>query len=341
MSTPVIARWDNLRSLVQSAHDTCTVFSPFYSNDGLELIENSLCRSVSFNMWTRLSLRDWASGVADPEALCKLLAKLEDTRRPTQLITNAKLHAKAYFADVSSALVGSANLSRGGFATNVELMVELDAEGASEALNVLTVASSQLAVPIANEELESWVAQHAELVQRARTNLRKNLDELDAAQRDIDIGIDETPAVIEPTQELLDEFVGWLAVNRHLPGAAHLVTLHHDHVVQRQQGHVKQCFSGVFRFLQEYPSWIQRLSEAADAADGMVRPGGWLFSDWSSHLEEHADVFSDLYSYETLRRVLPANCGGTHTSGGGAGTTLRRILPLVALFMLNRERGAE
>jgi len=335
MTTPVIARWDDLRSLLQSARRDCIVFSPFYSSEGLTLIDNSLRRSVPITFWTRLSLRDWASGVSNPEALCSLLIKLDSTRRPPQLFTNRALHAKAYFADTSSALVGSANLSRGGFETNVELMVHLEGENAETALKVLTVACSPRAIPVNINDLSKWVSRNLKLIKRAKANLNSALHELDVAQQETDTEIGEA-TLVEPTQTLLEEFVQWLAQNRSLPGAAHLVTLHNDRVVQRQQGHVKQCFSGVFRFLQEYPSWIQKLSDAAEAADGMIAPGGDLLRDWSSHLQTHANASSDLYSYTTLRAELPPSRGGTHRTGGGAGTTLRRVFPLVARFLSQR-----
>ncbi|HVX16326.1 MAG TPA: phospholipase D-like domain-containing protein [Pirellulales bacterium] len=331
----VLARWDILRDLVQSARDDCTIFTPFYSIEGLNLIEHSLRRSVAFSFWTRLSLRDWATGVSNPEALCNFLGRLDGTRRPTQLFAHRSLHAKAYFADDASALVGSANLSRGGFEANVELMIQLAGTPAAKARKLLTLASTPGAILVTNDHLSGWISRHATLIKHAKAKLKSELKEIDVAQQETDHEFPEPP-IVEPNQALLEEFVKWLADNRTLPAASHLIMLHEDRVVQRQQGHVKQCFAAAFRFLQERPAWMQELANAAGVGDGMVTPKGNLLREWTVHLQSHARASNDLYNYSTLLRELPESRGGTHRGGGGAGTTLKRILPLVARFVLQR-----
>ena len=79
-------------------------------------------------------------------------------------------------------------------------------------------------------------------------------------------------------------------------------------------------FFGAFRFLQEYPSWIPRLADATDV--GIFKTRWALLSDWSSHLQTHANASNDMFSYATLRAELPPSYGGAHRSGGGASTTL-------------------
>jgi hypothetical protein len=335
MTTPVIARWENLRSLGRLSKGSFTAFSPYYSPDGLKLIETSVPRTARIEFWTRLSLRDWAAGAADPLALSRLMDFLSKSQRDLTLFVNPRLHAKAYFADVTHALVGSANLTNGGFSTNVELMLQLEGKAAAAALETLKVASSPLAKSISAAALSEWVRKYSAQIERAKRQLRKGLQLLDDMQPDSDaaLGVSEQPT-IDPTHGTLQSFIAWLKANRHLPGAAYLTVLHSDKVVQRRQGHVKQCFSGVFRFLQEYPSWIQRLAAAAVSPDGIVEPDEWLLRDWSEHLARHAADVTDLYSYATLRALLRPNLGGVLPgAGGGASGTLKRVFPLVALFM--------
>jgi phosphatidylserine/phosphatidylglycerophosphate/cardiolipin synthase-like enzyme len=188
MARPIIARWDILHSLVRSARKSCTVFSPFYSKGGLTLLDNALRPSVALTIWTRRSLRDWASGASDPETLCEFLVKLAKSRHAVTLFINRILHAKAYFADASSALVGSANLSTGGFETNVELMVQLDGEDAETALEALTAASSLRAVQVDSDELADWVTRHRQLIKRARTNLEQGFREIAQAEEETATG---------------------------------------------------------------------------------------------------------------------------------------------------------
>jgi hypothetical protein len=338
MTTPLIARWDHLGSLLKSAKANCTVFSPFFSKEGLTLIDASVHSSVSVTMWTRLSLREWASGVTDPPALQSLLDRLKNTSRPVKLFANQILHAKAYFADKSAALVGSANLTRGGFDTNVELMVRVEGAEASNALSLLTTASATRATSVTQQQLAKWIHDNASRVALAKESLEKEFAQLqdDAAKAGTAI---KPAAIEEPTPALLEKFVRWLVANRSLEGASHLVKLHQDRVVQRQQGHVKQCFAAVFRFLQAHPSWIQRLSTDAAKASGIMTPSKDLLRDWTAHLKVNRTASNELYKYSTLIAELPPSQGGTHDTGGGAGTTLKRIFPLVARFL--SERGAQ
>ncbi len=334
MSMPIIARWENLRSLIRLSKASFTAFSPYYSLDGLKLIETSVPPTARIEFWTRLSLRDWAAGAADPLALSRLMSLLSNGQRDLTLFVNPKLHAKAYFADLTHALVGSANLTTGGFNTNVELMLQLEGEAATAALETLKVASSPLAKPISAEDLSEWVRRYSAQIARVKRHLIKEQQVLDDLQSDSDaaLGMSDHPA-LEPTHGTLQSFIAWLKTHQNLAGAAYLSFLHSDKVVQRRQGHVKQCFSGVFRFLQEYPSWIQRLAAAAVSPDGIIDPDEWLLRDWSEHLARHSADVTDLYSYPTLRALLRPNLGGVlPASGGGASGTLKRLFPLVALF---------
>ena len=139
---------------------------------------------------------------------------------------------------------------------------------------------------------------------------------------------------LEPTEATLDQFVAWLREHRDLPGAPDLFELHSDKIVQRRQGHVKQCFAGVYRFLQEYPDWIDYLATARTNARGLFEPDASLLKDWTAHLRQHRSDENPLYGYQILRNVLRPNLGGVlNKPGGGASGTLKRMFPLVARFV--------
>jgi hypothetical protein len=233
------------------------------------------------------------------------------------------------------AIIGSANLTRGGFQTNVELIAHLRATEASQALDTLTIAATPRSVEITCEELRRWVAKYAPVVESAKTTLKNRWSELDENQQEGDelLGV-STKVIVEPTDETLDQFVTWLRAHSTLPGASYLFDLHKDKIVQRRQGHVKQCFAGVFRFIQEYPSWIQHLQTAVTDAKGMLNPSSHLLVDWTAHLQRHATATNRLYSYTTLRKELRPNLGGILKSpGGGASGTLKRMFSVVARFV--------
>jgi hypothetical protein len=135
------------------------------------------------------------------------------------------------------------------------------------------------------------------------------------------------------SSEELDRFVSWLSRHRSYPGSADVVRLHRDKVKQRRQGHVKQSFAGVFRFLGENPRFISELASAPTDEAGLVSPSPSLIRAWTRHLNAHASDVGETYSYQTLRRLLQPNMGGQlQGSGGGASGTLKRMFPLVARY---------
>jgi hypothetical protein len=63
---------------------------------------------------------------------------------------------------------------------------------------------------------------------------------------------------------------------------------------------------------------------------------------WQQFLDSNARAKDERlgYSFSTLRTILPESLGGYTVGGGGASSTLKRVLPLVARFFV-RERGSE
>jgi hypothetical protein len=240
MPTAIIARWDHLRALVRSSRTSFVSFSPYYSREALALLSTSLARTAAIEFWTRLSLHDWAAGAADPPALLATVSEFTAHARPITLLVNQSLHAKAFFSDARLALVGSANLTKGGFENNIELMIQLSGNDARAALDTLKTAAIPRSRQITSDALADWIAKYSRLVERAKQNLRNLSKTLDDNQPDSDshLGLSDI-GLLDPTQETLDLFIAWLQKNRSLPGAAYLFELHEDRVVQRRQGHVK------------------------------------------------------------------------------------------------------
>src|SRR5687768_451770 len=114
--------WDDLEELVRAASTNLTLVTPFYSEEGVTRVLDSLQNHTHVVVITRLSPPDWAAGVADPDALYALLDLLPNRHEMSVL---RRLHAKVYVADTHLALIGSSNLSDGGFGRNVEMAVRL------------------------------------------------------------------------------------------------------------------------------------------------------------------------------------------------------------------------
>ena len=133
----------------------------------------------------------------------------------------------------------------------------------------------------------------------------------------------------------IESFVNWLQKNAGLPGAGMLIDRYFNLSGQNLGGHVRQSYAAVSHFLQLYPTYIQALISELDLLDpeDLYQPDNNLLDDWIRHLNDHATESDSGYDYAVLRRILPPSLGGTRLGGGGASSTLKRMMPLVARFL--------
>ncbi len=338
MANILIPRWQDLENVIQQANGKVTIFAPFFSGIGIQKVQLNCKLPIDVDFWTRMSLHDWANGIADPEALRDFMALVEEEGKIAILKIQPALHAKAYFADESAALIGSSNLTRGGFDKNIEIMFRVDGENAANALESLSFSAEPKSKQITVGQLDDWIDKYSDRIHKYREDNKGSREELEEAEQESEE--ETTEGIVDPIEVTLQSFIQWLIDNQQYAGASDLVELNADTVVQRRQGHVKQCFAGVYRFLQFHPSWIQRLANAATDGDGVHQPNDQLTLDWSQHLLDHAADSNDLYSYMTLRGILKPNLGGTLQGAGGGGSgTLKRAWPLVAKFLTDQLRS--
>ncbi len=328
--------WDNLEGLLGAATDRVLVCSPYITRRGIDFLFQALPGHVGLKLITRLSPSDWACGVSDPEAIMTLLEVWDGDGNPTSLQVVQRLHAKVYSADESQVIVGSSNLSDGGFDHNIELVVELSGDAGRDAVQALNAACSPHLRNISIGQLRGWIERSRDTVATASKAADQEPDALSDVQADLDKMLkfgtaSSLPGLVAISD--LDTFVSWLNANRNLPGAQVILDRHYNSHGQNLTGHVKQCFFGSFRFLREHPHMVDPTSNAlaglsVDEVYQVTYPG--LQEGWADHLDAHALDQSDSYSYPTLRGILPPSFGGTLLGGGGGISTLKRMLPLVA-----------
>lgn len=339
--------WADFEELVVSASDTLTICTPYYSDEGLGRLFDHLPLGLRrLRVWTRLSPSDWVAGVADPEALLALLTVAREAEIEVELGIQQRLHAKIYIADDQVALIGSANLSGGGFGTNLEMAVRLEGDSAREALRVANAAIGATARLVTVDELSAWVEGAREVVMKTRAQAPDTAEALRGIQQAMDrmLGFGRAPvqgaaALPEPDKDSLTHFLEWLARNAGLPGADVILTRAANRDGQNLTGHVKQTFAGLARFLAETPRWVAPLSgELGRQQPGTIyQPEEPVLKDWADHLDAHALDGNGFYSYATLRGRLQPSLGGTRAGGGGGSSTFKRMLPLVARYV---EEGA-
>lgn len=326
--------WDDLTSLVRGARNRLTVAFPFYTEEGVTRILDHLPDAVFISVKTKLSPSDWASGVADPEALHALLDLLPGRH---DLAIVQRLHAKAYVADREEALVGSSNLTEGGFGRNVELMVRMRGEDASAALDAV-LAATAAGKELALTDLATWIEDARPRILDARRATADVSVELAPAQASLDrlLGYGATT---RPLPELpgarFDNFVAWLRRHAELAGATTIIRRHDNPDGQNLQGHVRQSFFAVHQFLTEHPELVAslRMDLARLGPDDIYPVDPRVGNVWLDHLDEHATEYGDGWSYPILRGIMPPALGGTRQGGGGGSSTLKRMLPLVAQFL--------
>lgn len=331
--------WDNLREVLHASAQRVLVCSPYITRAGVDYLFDALPEHVGLELITRLSPSDWASGVSDPEALMALLGLWHDEGNPTSLHVVQRLHAKVYSADDSRVLVGSSNLSEGGFDHNIELVVELSGDAAHDAVFALQTACAPHSKEISLVQLSEWIARSRDTVSMARAAAAQEPDVLSVVQADLDqmLGFGTpAPRIAMAADPDIGPFIIWLDARPELPGAQVILNRHRNTDRQNLTGHVKQCFFGSVRFLKEHPEFVETISNALEqlsAEDVYQMTDPELRTEWAAHLDAHALDSGPSYSYSTLRGILPPSLGGTRAGGGGGISTLKRLFPLVARYV--------
>jgi hypothetical protein len=305
-----------------------------------------LSTPVALEIVTRLSPSDWANGISDPRALGALLRVLTDDGWPLSLWVHQRLHAKVYIADSAACAIGSANLTNGGFARNFELVVSGGADLASQAETLVRSQLNDYGRQVTVDSLEDWVEASASAVEAA-VDRDREADLLADSQRQLDrmlarVRGEPSPGRARPTgvpvQREIGEFFAWLRRRPGLRGARTILERHDNVLGQNLQGHVKQTFVGGQLFLNANPDLLRPCADALEEGESGDVPmlPGIVAERWSDFLDDNAAYVDDVGDFAVLRGILPPSLGGTRTGGGGGSSTLKRMLPLVAHFILSR-----
>jgi len=335
----IIPKWEDFRNIVRNANTSLIICCPYYTETGVDNIFDNLRDETSLSFLTRLSPSDWVNGVSDPEALVILLELLEEAGRNVTLQIHQRLHAKVYIADRAIALIGSSNLSEGGFGRNIEMMVKLLDTDAEQAWNVFDHQLQSKSRNLAISQLRSWVNAYSNTIKNVRsTRESSEADELENSQKELDILLgygQEAQEITEPRNSDLTDFVTWLRTNSDLSGADVLLARYDNSDNQNLTGHFRQCFFAVVRFQKERTELQRLLSQACDQLlpTDLYQLSSEISDAWIEHIDTHATDSGTGYSYSVLRGILPPSLGGTRLGGGGGSSTLKRMLPLVGKFI--------
>ncbi len=306
------------------------ISAPFYSQEGLNWVRPSPGGHVEF--WTRFNPRDWAIGVSDPPALLRYLENVGEER--VSLRVHRALHAKIYQVDTTWSWIGSPNLSRAAFTSNIELVAELEAheiESLRQIVSDFRSSLKELSVPTFRDYIEAC----KDTIPKEGPGVWES-DNFQAAVDMADEYLSPPPALdrtapIPPLSDFI-EFID--PMDREVPQT--ISDHHHNLSGQNRQGHVKQSYYGLVHFLSDSTQGGEYLPElVAIPLDDYPRFSLSFVKAWGRFLDHNARTHdSDLgYSFSTLRNILPERMGGYVTHGGGAIGTFTRMVPLVARFL--------
>jgi HKD family nuclease len=334
----ILPSWDNLNEIVTTAEDRVLICSPYYSSSGIGNIFDSIGDANRFQFWTRLSPSDWVAGATSPKDLLTLADILQQGGRIVELAAFQRLHAKAYVADYSLALIGSPNLSEGGFRANLELVVRFEGEEALSAINVIEESIAPRLQPLNIESFREWIQRFEPTILQIRARPDDSAEDLQEAQRSLDEILGYGHAAQENRQ--IDEFSHhdfgeWLDHHPELPGAEMLSDRYHNTSGQNLTGHFKQSFYAVLGFLFDHGEYtnilVEELAQLDPGSVYQVNPD--VLDSWLEYFNNHATQVGTNYNFAVLRGYLPPSVGGTRHGGGGGISTFKRMLPLCAKYL--------
>lgn len=309
-----------LADTVRGSAGRLLLSSPFVGRRALDIVAENLPDTVeAVEIWTRLSLRDWITGASDHEALVDFIDEIDRVADVT-LFSAERLHTKLIVSDHGGmALAGSANLTAGGFVTNIELVRRVGGQEKAELLSYAQQIRPLLA-GISRGELNEFL----------EGCLHRLPDRL--AMQGLITELPSASAIGLLTIQVLEDYC------RRYP--AHLTDL----VLRtstgadetNRTGHVHQAFFTVQRFFQAHPEFLQQVAMASLDSEFDLESILGLLPAWIVFMNAHANESSEApfaYSFSSMIRNLPAALGGTREGGGGWSAPFRRIWPVTARIL--------
>ena len=325
-------RHPDIRDLRRSCEGGTAILisAPYYSREGLNWIRPSSGGEVEF--WTRFNPRDWAAGVSDPPALLRYLEKVGEER--VSLRVHRALHAKIYLVDSTWSWIGSPNLSRAAFTSNIELVAELDPEETESLGNMVDDLRGSLR-KLTVTDLRAYIEACEDAIRQLEDSDSWENNDFRAAVELADEYL-SPPSALDRTARIppLSDFIDFIdPMDGEVPQI--IQDHHYNKSRQNRQGHVKQSYYALIHFFSD-ATGSQYLGELlASSLNEYPRLSSGFVDAWISFVDDNARTRDGGlgYSFSTLRNVLPERVGGYVTNGGGGIGTFSRMVPLVARFL--------
>lgn len=311
------------------------ICTPYYSERGLQLLDPFFDTAEKVEFWTRFSPLDWKAGVADMAALNKRIKSVLHRKKEFDIRISDDLHAKIYNFSNDTVIIGSANLTWSAMTNNIEIVCQLTDKEAAISLDFLSSLRDHL-THVTAETFSDYVAVAADAISKPDVEPLEEDAEMNAAielaeevfRKALTSVAPEAPQLRQMQFEKFIEYCRYESTDVSREVIARYEGKHN------LQGHVKHCFFGSFRFLSEFPQFINQVAATPvnslyDLTDTTVN------TQWRNFLLAHSNEIDKerSFSFHTLRVYLPPSLGGICSGGGGGSGTLKRVLPLVARML--------
>ncbi len=315
---------ETLKSVIETSSGRLLLCSPFISRSGLDVVADSLPGAVSqIEIWTKLDTHDWLTGASDSEGLLDFIQQVKPQVSDVSLRQSSNLHAKIIVSDGPQGLAGSSNLTAGGFGRNLEV-TRLTSDGELDELRSFVEAMRPKLTPVTFEQFNDFVAQCVAKIDSQEALLELIRDEMPPP----DLG----PLPLTSYREFLT-----FLDSQASPLASDILRIARNLDRNNNTGKVKQAFFGVQRFLQEYPTYRNRVASLPDDQWFDVS-GDSMFGDWRRFLIDYSLEVNSAYGYSipTLIRYLTLTSGGSLVGGGGGDNELKRVWPFVGRLIVSQ-----
>lgn len=312
------------------------ICTPYYSERGLRLLDPFFGTTEEVEFWTRFSPLDWRAGVADMAALKRRVQLVLDREKKFDIRVSDNLHAKIYISSDETVIIGSANMTWSAMTSNIEVICELTEEDATCFLATLSTFRDRL-TPVEAEVFTNYVDVAADAISKPSDGPAEEDEDLNAAialaedtlRNSLEQEAPHAPSILPLEIEDFFEYcrrektdLASEIIDRGLKGKHSL------------QGHVKHCYYGALQFLSEHQQFVDEIATTpSESFYSFENPD--IRTEWIEFLREHADEIDKerKFYFHTLRVYIPENLGGICSGGGGASSTLKRVLPLVARML--------
>ncbi|MEW6051298.1 MAG: phospholipase D-like domain-containing protein [Candidatus Zixiibacteriota bacterium] len=334
--------------------------TPFFSRDGLRLVEQHLAKPSQVDIVLRANIYDWVTGYGDLTEMRGFLEGLRESNVVPSLFIVSNLHAKIYVGVTKKrAYFGSANLSAAAFQSNVEIMTFTDGADSDPIIEVVDQIKAN-ALAVSFENFNAMIDVTKDTVVRAARTQKQSFE----SDPDFDVAVQLFSTELQKhvirrkratktskSAVLPDEYGDYTPLPAPWPTIVEFLTYCGEvkssvarEIVDRfegknnLQGHIKHIFYGCLFFFFEHPSYIESIPHDLAKRDHVNWADEPWLAHWKSYLSRHKGEFykNIAFSYHSLITYLPASLGGVQVTGGASSGNFKKILPLLARMLRDR-----